>query len=197
MSSIDAILSFLQLYFLREVVMDTREFKYCPFCGDRLLHPKEYKDTGPRCVECRRIFHSTPHPTVSAIITDEKEEHVLLTRRKLDPLKGYWDIPGGFLDLGESLEEGLQREMREEMSIEIEIISFLGSYPGVYGAERIPTINIYYHAVLAKGKPTAGSDVLEIRQFHHERIPPTLAFEDGLRALETWVEQRSSKHEGK
>lgn len=176
--------------------MDTGEFEYCPFCGSHLSHSDRGEDNAPRCVKCERVFYSAPHPTVSAIIADEDNERVLLTRRKFDPMKGYWDIPGGFLDMGESLEDGLRREIREELGVEIRIISSLGSYPDVYGPRLDPTINIFYLTMIVEGNPTPGSDVSEIQWFDHEKIPTTISFENGRLALDAWLEQRSARRKG-
>ena len=116
--------------------MDTEEFKYCPICGQPLI--RQNKDNRPRCVKFERLFYSAPHPTASGIITDAQEEHLLLARHKFDPFKGYWNIPGGFVELGESLEDCHRSELREELEIEIRIIESLGSYPDVYGEDLSP-----------------------------------------------------------
>ena len=171
--------------------MDAEEFKYCPICGHPLIH--HYKDNIPRCVQCERVFYSAPHPTASAIITDAEGEHFLLARRKFDPFKGYWDIPGGFLALGESLEDGLRRELREELEIEIRIIESLGSYPDVYGKDSTPTINIFYLATIVEGIPTARSDVSEVQWFNRNEVPSNIAFECVRWAINTWLELSSSE----
>ena len=173
--------------------MDTEEFKYCPICGHPLIHQTE--NNSPRCVKCDRVFYSAPHPTASAIITDAQGEHFLLARRKFDPFRGYWDIPGGFLALGESLEDGLRRELREELKIEIGIKELLGSYPDVYGKDLTPTINIFYVATIVEGIPTARSDVSEVQWFNRNEIPSNIAFECVRLAINTWLELSSSKRD--
>ena len=166
--------------------MNTEDFKYCPICG----HPLFYQNTdkSAKCVRCTRVFYSAPHPTVSAIITDAQGEHFLLARRKFDPFKGYWDIPGGFLALGESLEDGLRRELREESEIEIRIIESLGSYPDVYGKDLTPTINIFYLATIVEGIPTAKSDVSQVQWFNRNDIPSNIAFKCVRWAINAWLE---------
>ena len=173
--------------------MDTEEFKYCPICGHTLIQKDD--DNNPRCVACERVFYPAPHPTVSAIITDSQGEYFLLARRKFDPLKGYWDIPGGFLALGESLEDGLRRELREELEIEIRIIESLGSCPDLYGEDLTPTIDIFYLATIIEGVPTARSDVSEFRWFNRNEVPSNIAFECVRWAINTWLEQFSSKRD--
>ena len=173
--------------------MDTEEFKYCPICGQPLIH--QNKDNSPRCVKCERVFYSAPHPTASALITDAQGEHLLLARRKFEPFKGYWDIPGGFLELRESLEDCLRRELREELDIEIRIIESLGSYPDVYGEDLLPTINIFYLANIVEGIPIAKSDVSEVQWFNNNKIPSNIAFECVRWAINTWLELSSSHND--
>ncbi len=115
--------------------MDTSEFRYCPFCGCTLLRPEAVAVDAPKCSKCKQGFYSAPHPTVAAIVVDETEDHVLLARRRFDPFKGYWDIPGGFVQSGETLEHGLRSEIDEELGIEIRIKCVLASYPDQYGRE--------------------------------------------------------------
>lgn len=168
--------------------MITRNFKYCPLCGSLLLYPHRGIESAPRCGKCGKIFYSAPHPTVNAIIVDEKGK-ILLTRRKYEPMKGYWDVPGGFVNIGESLEEGLRREIYEELKVEIEIERLIGSFPSTYGEEGIPIIGMFYLAKIVGGTPVAGSDVSEFKWFGRDKIPARVAFEDGRRALKKWREQ--------
>jgi 8-oxo-dGTP diphosphatase len=170
--------------------MDVKEFKYCPICAHPLIH--QNSDNSPRCIRCERIFYSAPHPTVSAIITDAQGENFLLARRKFEPFQGYWDIPGGFLALGESLEDGLRRELSEELEIEIRIIESLGSYPDIYGEDSTPTINIFYLATIVEGIPTAKSDVSQVRWFNRNEVPSNIAFECVRWAINDWLELSSS-----
>ncbi len=74
-----------------------------------------------RCPSCAFEFWQNSKPAVGALIvrTIDGQPHVLLTRRAIDPHKGKWDLPGGYLDNGELPEDGLAREMREELGAEI------------------------------------------------------------------------------
>lgn len=176
--------------------MDSRDFRYCPFCSQLLLHPSEHSVDPPRCAKCDQGFYSAPHPTVAAVIVDESEEQVLLAQRKSAPFKDYWDIPGGFLLSEETLEEGLRREIFEELGIEIAIGRLLGSYPDTYGQAAVPTINVFYLASIARGIPSARSDVAEIRWFHRVRLPSKIAFECVRRALHAWRDEHSLGEKG-
>ena len=177
--------------------MDTSGFRYCPFCGCTLLRPEAVAVDAPKCSKCKQGFYSAPHPTVAAIVVDETEDHVLLARRRFDPFKGYWDIPGGFVQSGETLEHGLRREIDEELGIEIKIECVLASYPDEYGESAIPTVNIFFLASVARGTPSARSDVTEVRWFPYDRLPSTIAFDCVRRALNDWARRRSPGREAK
>jgi len=168
--------------------MDTSTFRYCPICSKPLKGSDGWEEGIPRCAVCDEIFYSAPHPTVSAIIISEDEEHVLLTRRNIEPFKDWWDIPGGFLEIGESLEQGLRREILEELDVEIELGAYLGSYPDIYGRVQAPTINAFFIVNIVEGEPVAASDVSASQWFHRDNLPQDIAFESGRRALAAWRE---------
>jgi ADP-ribose pyrophosphatase YjhB (NUDIX family) len=125
---------------------------------------------------------------VSAIIVDKDRARVLLTRRAVEPFSGQWDVPGGFVQIGESIEDGLRRELREELQIEVHVEHFLGSYPDTYGEDATPVIAVFYVVAIERGSPVARDDVSDCRWFRREEIP-VVAFENGRRAIEEWRRQ--------
>jgi ADP-ribose pyrophosphatase YjhB (NUDIX family) len=168
--------------------MDTSTFHFCPLCARPLKEAAGSEESAPRCAACDEIFYSAPHPTVSALIISEDGEHVLLTRRNIEPFKDWWDIPGGFLEIGESLDQGLRREILEELDVEIEIGHYVGSYPDIYGRVQAPTINTFFLVSILEGEPVASSDVSASQWFHRDNLPQDIAFESGRRALAAWME---------
>jgi ADP-ribose pyrophosphatase YjhB (NUDIX family) len=168
--------------------MDTSNFRYCPICSKQLTGTADSQEGFPRCAACNETFYSAAHPTASALIISEDEEYVLLTRRDIEPFRDWWDIPGGFLEIGESLEQGLRREILEELDVEIEIGPYLGSYPDIYGRVQAPTINTFFIVKIVEGEPVAGSDVVASQWFHRDNLPQDMAFESGRRALAAWQE---------
>jgi ADP-ribose pyrophosphatase YjhB (NUDIX family) len=70
--------------------------------------------------------HKNPTPTVDTII--QKESHILLVKRMNEPFKGYFALPGGFVNEGETVEDAARRETREETSVDIELVDILGVY---------------------------------------------------------------------
>lgn len=103
--------------------------RYCPHCGSasfRAVSPKEFK-----CDNCGFNFFTNSAAAVVAVIFDN-EGRLLLTRRARNPFKGWLDLPGGFVDPGESAETALRRELMEELQTEVKSAKFLCSHPNEY-----------------------------------------------------------------
>lgn len=103
-------------------------FVFCPNCSTKFDKSFENSKT---CSNCNLHFYINPSPTTGAVLTNEKGE-ILLVKRKVDPGKGLWDIPGGFVDLNENLEDSLNRELREELGINSRELKYLGSKVDIY-----------------------------------------------------------------
>ena len=128
-----------------------------------------------------------PKPTASAILLDEGGR-VLLGRRGVEPFLGFWDTPGGFAQPGESLEQWVRRELREEAGVEIEVGRLVAGVPDTYGPTGDATINAFFECRLLSGEPRPDDDVAELRWFAPVALPAAdeLAFACVRTALETW-----------
>ncbi len=104
-------------------------FKYCPKCGAAALKPVGQKLL--RCSACGFELYLNPAAAVAGVIVDGQGRMVVLVRGK-EPGKGKWDLPGGFADPGETAEDALRREVREEIGLEVTALRYLGSWPNVY-----------------------------------------------------------------
>jgi ADP-ribose pyrophosphatase YjhB (NUDIX family) len=160
-------------------------YKFCPKCGQRLVK-KKLSDKIPRlvCSGCKFVFYQNSAPTASAIIV--RGNKVLLGKRAIKPRKGYWDVPGGFLENGEHPLDGVKREIKEELGVEIEILKQLGIFMDKYNSWEF-TLNIYYLAKIKKGRPKAASDIKEIRWFTADELPKKMAFKNNREALKAWL----------
>jgi ADP-ribose pyrophosphatase YjhB (NUDIX family) len=145
-------------------------FKHCPYDGDRLT----IREGRPRCVRCGFIDYHNPKPAVCILIT--RAGQLLLAQRGIEPAKGMWDFPGGFVDTGESAEEAVVREALEETALHVRVCDFLGSVPDVYGERREPTLNFCFTAEILSGTMRAQSDVESLAWFATDRLPEQFAF---------------------
>lgn len=149
---------------------------FCPKCGGKLAicFIESEKRNRKACQICSSIFYEHSKPCVGALVL--KEDSVLLIQRAVEPFKGFWDIPGGFLELGEHPVDGIIRELKEETNLLIEPIKILDIFIDVYGSEEEPTLNICYICQVVRGEPKASSDAMDIRWFKIEYLPNNIAF---------------------
>ncbi len=99
--------------------------------------------------EFRTSLYCNPSAATAAILLDDRDR-VLLVRRAHEPARGLLAFPGGFVDDGESAEDGLRRELREEIGIEVGALEFLASRPNTYphGGIVYPTLDLFFLARL-------------------------------------------------
>ncbi len=101
-------------------------------------------------------------------------------------MKGYWDLPGGFIEFGESVEESLRRELREELGVEIGDIKYFSSFPDRYQFSNLNyhTLGLVYSAKYEGQKLVPADDVTETRFFKSEDIPfQMIAFPSVAKAI--------------
>ena len=103
--------------------------------------------------------------------------------------RGSWDIPGGFVEWNESAEQAASRECKEELSISVKMLEYLGSIPDVYGPHDVATLNLCYLGQISTGQPSPQSDVQDFGWFDPNDVPDNMAFAHQQRALE-WLRAR-------
>ena len=139
------------------------------------------------CPDCGYIAYENPKVIVGAVVADAGR--VLLCRRAIEPRRGYWTLPAGFLELGETIEEGAVREAAEEAEVTITLDGILG----VYSISRIGQVQVIFRAAIAvPADPAAprfapGPESLEVALFAWEEIPwDELAFPSVRWSLDAW-----------
>jgi NAD+ diphosphatase len=165
-------------------------YRFCPRCGGGLaVRELEGRDR-LICSQCGFVLYLNPRPTTCAVVVDG--DRVMLVRRAVEPRRGCWDLPGGFLEQGEHPAVGLRREVWEETRLEIEILEPLGFFLDAYPEPGETTLNLYFIARVIGGEPRAGSDVAEIRWFRGAALPPweEIAFPNNRAALTAWLAGR-------
>ena len=119
-----------------------QKFRFCPVCGSPHFEVNNFKSK--KCHSCGFTYYANPCSATAAFIVAPLTSHLspltsiqeelslLVVRRAKEPAKGTLDLPGGFVDMGETVEEGMRREIKEETSIDVYHIEYLFSSPNVY-----------------------------------------------------------------
>ena len=165
-------------------MQDVATYKFCPQCGGR-LEKRLIKPGEPQrlvCTACGFIFYLDPKLSVIAVIP--MDEGVVMVRRGIDPGYGLWVVPGGFVDLGEVVEDALVRETQEETLLTVRPIRLLNIYS--YPDHR--TVIAAYVTEYVSGELAAGDETLEARVFGLKEIPwPRIAFSSTKEALREYI----------
>lgn len=138
-----------------------KPFRFCPVHGIELDQPDD--EGGAYCTQCKRAWYRHSAPTVGCVIV--REGRALVAVRGSEPEKGRLDVPGGFLGPGEDPIEGLKREIREELDVEVDVSveDCIGMTPHRYGDQGDFVLALGFRARLVGGEPRAGDDVADIR----------------------------------
>ena len=155
--------------------------KFCSSCGKKVTVKIPLDDTRERfvCDSCDTIHYENPRNVVGTIPV--WEDKVLLCKRAINPRLGYWTLPAGFLEVGESTAEGALRETLEESGAEVHI-GPLFSLLNVIHAQQV---HLFYLAKMKSPSFAAGVESLEVRLFTESEIPwEDLAFPTIRKTLE-------------
>jgi ADP-ribose pyrophosphatase YjhB (NUDIX family) len=117
------------------------------------------------CAECGFVLYDNPKIVVGSVV--RWGERVLLCRRSIQPRRGFWTLPAGYLELNESTSAGAEREAWEEAKARIQIEGLLA----IYDIPRISQVQLIYRARLVDEVIAAGSESLEVRLFGWDEIP--------------------------
>lgn len=138
--------------------------KFCPFCGAKTFVWDGEK--AHRCATCGKKMYTNEAAATIALITNERGE-LLFVRRRFEPAKGTLDLPGGFVDLGETAEHAVIREVKEELNLEVDELQFFGSFPNqyLYGGLLYFTLDMTFICKVHDFSPLRAADDVEDYQF--------------------------------
>ena len=156
---------------------------FCPACG-KPVEPRTLEaDHRPRLVcPAGHVTWRNPRVVVGTLPIDAGR--VFLARRAIEPASGLWSYPGGFLELGESAQEGARRETEEETLLRVEI----GRLIGAYSRPHAGVLTLIYEAAVVGGKPEPAAETSEVMAFGPDEIPwGELAFTTTASALRDWI----------
>lgn len=141
------------------------------------------------CGTCGFINYVNPK-IVAGVVVSDQTRRILLCRRAIEPRRGFWTIPAGFMEERESTSQGAAREVYEEACAKVEINALLG----IYEVPRISQVHFMYRGTLV-GDFAAGPESLEVQLFAYDMIPwEEIAFPTGTWALQDWAKVQSETH---
>jgi ADP-ribose pyrophosphatase YjhB (NUDIX family) len=164
--------------------------KFCADCGQpvALRIPKHDNRTRSVCDACGVVHYVNPKIVVGCV--PEKGGRILLCKRAIEPRYGYWTVPAGFMELGESTAEGAARETLEEAGANVAIGHLFASVDVVDAGQ----VHLFFTAKLL-GAYSAGKESLEVRMFAEDEIPwDELAFHSGRYALQKYFEDQGQNN---
>lgn len=159
------------------------EMNFCPHCGHPLADRERFGKVRRTCDSCGFVHFHDPKVAVAVFITHD--ESVLLVRRAVDPERGKWALPAGYVDYGEDPREAAMREVEEETGLKIRLIGLAdvlaSEVPGV-GA----SIVILYLGEIVGGTPAAHDDVDRVAFFAKGQLPE-VAFQSTQQLIDRWI----------
>ncbi len=171
---------------IKDTFLKKTGFKYCPRCKSADI------EDGPNAMRCRTCgyrFYFNCAAAVGCILTRGVE--VMFIKRKNAPGQGMLDLPGGFVDYGERLEDGVIRELIEEINTEVFSVRYFASFPNTYLYKDVlyHTLDCFFTASLAEDSvPKAGDDAEEILWVRQEDIDfDQMAFDSAKQAIKLFI----------
>lgn len=140
---------------------------FCSTCGARVVKRVPQGDNLPRfvCDSCTTVHYENPRMIVGCI--PEWDGRILLCKRSIEPRRGLWTVPAGFMENGETTAQGALRETLEEANARVDII---GLY-ALYNIPHIDQVYMLFRARLLDLDFHAGSETLEVRLFREDEVP--------------------------
>jgi 8-oxo-dGTP diphosphatase len=170
-----------------------KTYRYCPYCATALVEKFRFEQVRPICPACGFVYFRDPKVAVIALVI--QDGRILLVQRAVDPGKGQWALPGGYMDADEMPAIALQRELEEEVGLTVQVDKLLQIYPMVDGAGNGIGIVLAYSAspVGAPELGEHGHDVQAAGWFSPTEVPEALAFESTITLVQDWLNGQNPK----
>lgn len=157
-------------------------YVYCPRCAGRMVEQQIEGRIRPVCLECGLVIYRNPRIATGVIpVCDGK---IALVRRAMNPSRGLWVFPGGYVDAGECVEDAARREVWEEAGLTVRLERMLG----VYSRPGEDVVLIVYAGQVVAGALCAGDEEMEAAWFCPDELPPAdqLGFWSTIQAISDW-----------
>lgn len=166
------------------------QFKFCPRCQASFQRKTDRLFV---CQKCNLTFYQGVTLATTLILENSAGE-ILLVKRKFEPKKGFWDSPGGFVELHETAEEGARREAKEEVNVDLGELRYFGSYTDQYLYKEInyQTLGLVFVGQIGDQKVEVGDDAEDYQFFPKASVPlDQLAFASVRAGLEDYLKTGS------
>ena len=171
-------------------------FHYCPKCGSSRF--EIHNEKSKQCADCGFVYYFNSSAATVALIMNEHDE-MLVCRRAKNPAKGTLDLPGGFIDMHETGEEGVAREVKEETGLEVTHTHYLFSLPNLYlySGFLVHTLDLFFRCTVADTHHFRGMDdvadafFLPLSDIH----PEEFGLDSVRRGIQLFLEAHSKKEQ--
>ena len=167
--------------------------KFCANCAAPVVRRVPPGDSLPRyvCDQCGEIHYQNPRLVVGCV--PEQDGRVLLCRRAIEPRYGYWTLPAGFMENGESVGQGALRETLEEAGARVE----LGAAYSMISVPRVNQVHVFFLARILDLDAKPGAETLEIHFYDEAEMPwKDIAFRTVAMTLRYWFADRAAGRQG-
>jgi ADP-ribose pyrophosphatase YjhB (NUDIX family) len=178
---------------LFRILSDLTVIKYCNQCGKPVVIAVPAGDSLPRhvCTACQHIQYENPRLILGCVV--EFNQQILLCRRAIEPRYGYWTLPAGFMENGETSRQGSMRETLEEAGASV----LIDAPFAIVSIAHINQVHFFYRGHLLTPEFSAGEESLVVALFSEENIPwDDLAFTSVKYCLECYFEDRARQKFG-
>ncbi len=161
--------------------------KFCSQCGQPVRWQTPVGDHRPRfvCPACHFVHYQNPRIVAGCLAL--RDEQILLCRRAIEPRRGLWTLPGGFMENGETMKQAAARETLEEAGAKVEELELYT----LFDLPHIHQVHVFFRARMIDESIAVGEESLEVRLFHESEIPwARLAFPTVGHTLEYFVKDR-------
>ena len=163
-------------------------FRYCPLCATALIEREVAHVRRAVCPACN--FIQFPSPKVVVVVVVQHRDKLLLGKRNIEPGKGLWNFCGGYIELGETVEEAAIREVKEESTLDVELEQLVGIYSEGGGSHIVIAYQTSILTHQVSRVAAQQEELSELAFFAWEALPP-LAFPVHHQILRDWKKLKS------
>ncbi len=154
--------------------------RYCLQCAGNLRERLVDSKARLVCESCGFVFYQSPKLAAAVVVLEEGK--ILLNKRDIEPGRGCWSFPSGYVDVGETVEDAAVREAKEETGLDVRLDRLVG----VYSNRERPVVLVVYAASIVGGNLYAGNEVQAVGRFGIHELPE-MAFEHDREIIESCI----------